>query len=61
MSSGAMNGDEVRRQKAMGRTPMGKFGSPEDIANAVYFLVSEAAAYITGTVLPVDGGNSIGF
>jgi NAD(P)-dependent dehydrogenase (short-subunit alcohol dehydrogenase family) len=61
MSSGAMNGDEVRKQKAMGRTPMGKFGSPEDIADAVHFLVSEAAGYITGTVLPVDGGNSIGF
>lgn len=61
MSNGAMNNDPQRKQKALSRTPMGKFGCPEDIADAVYFLVSGAAKYITGIVLPVDGGNSIGF
>jgi 3-oxoacyl-[acyl-carrier protein] reductase len=37
-------------------TPLGRFGTTEDIANAVTFLVSEEAAYITGQVLAVDGG-----
>lgn len=45
-------------QKAeMARTiPLGRAGQPEDVANAVLFLVSEGAAYITGQVLNVDGG-----
>ena len=38
------------------RTPMGRLGKPEDIANAVAFLVSDDAAFITGRVLAVDGG-----
>ncbi len=37
-------------------TPMGRFGKPEDIANAVAYLVSEEASFITGVVLQVDGG-----
>ncbi|MFH2035639.1 MAG: 3-oxoacyl-[acyl-carrier-protein] reductase [Candidatus Zixiibacteriota bacterium] len=37
-------------------TPLGRFGSPEDIANAVAFLASDDASYITGQVLGVDGG-----
>jgi len=61
MSSGAMDDDPQRKQKAMSRTPLGKFGCPEDIADAARFLVSDEAGYITGTVLPVDGGNAIGF
>ena len=61
MSNGAMNNDPQRKQKALSRTPLGKFGSPQDIADAVCFLTSDAAKYITGVVLPVDGGNSIGF
>ena len=36
--------------------PMGKFGQPEDVAKVVLFLASEAAGYITGQVLRVDGG-----
>jgi NAD(P)-dependent dehydrogenase (short-subunit alcohol dehydrogenase family) len=40
---------------------MAKFGKPADIGWAAVFLASEAAAYITGASLPVDGGNSIGF
>jgi len=40
---------------------MGKLGLPEDVAEAIYYLTSDAAKYITGVVLPVDGGNSVGF
>ncbi|MEO8470156.1 MAG: 3-oxoacyl-[acyl-carrier-protein] reductase [Chloroflexota bacterium] len=38
------------------QTPLGRFGTPEEIANAVAFLASDEAAYITGQVLAVDGG-----
>ena len=41
--------------------PMGRWGRAEDIANAALFLASDEAAYITGVVLPVDGGYTIGF
>jgi len=61
MSARALNGDMERMQKVMSRTPMGKLGDPADVADAVLFLTSDAAKYITGVVLPVDGGNSIGF
>jgi NAD(P)-dependent dehydrogenase (short-subunit alcohol dehydrogenase family) len=57
----AMNGDPARRDKAMDRTPMGTWGKPDDIGWAAVFLASEAAKFITGVSLPVDGGNSIGF
>lgn len=61
MSKTAMGGDPDRFSRAMRRTPMGKFGQPEDIGWAAVFLASDAARYITGVSLPVDGGNSIGF
>jgi NAD(P)-dependent dehydrogenase (short-subunit alcohol dehydrogenase family) len=61
MSSKALNGDKERKGKVMARTPMGKLGDPSDIGDAALFLASDAARYITGVVLPVDGGNSIGF
>lgn len=61
MSAKALDSDPERKQKVMSRTPMGHLGEPEDVAEAVYFLSSDAAKYITGVVLPVDGGNSIGF
>ncbi len=49
--------DPVEAVKAIGRTiPLGRVGQPEDIAQAVYFLASPAAAYITGATLVVDGG-----
>lgn len=38
------------------KTPIGRLGAPEDIANAYVFLASDAAAFITGTTLSVDGG-----
>jgi NAD(P)-dependent dehydrogenase (short-subunit alcohol dehydrogenase family) len=49
--------DPPEAVKAIGRTiPLGRVGQPEDIAQAVYFLASPAAAYITGATLVVDGG-----
>lgn len=57
----AMNGDIPRRDKAMDRTPMGTWGKPDDVGWAAVFLASQAAKFITGVSLPVDGGNSIGF
>ena len=61
MTAKAFEGDPERKAKVIGRTPMGKMGSPEDIANAAYFLASDASGFITGEVIKVDGGNSIGF
>ena len=40
--------------------PLGRFGSVDDIAGAVEFLASEAASYITGALIPVDGGLGMG-
>jgi NAD(P)-dependent dehydrogenase (short-subunit alcohol dehydrogenase family) len=61
MSSLALDKDPERKKKVLSRTPLGRLGKPEEVADAAYFLVSEEASYITGVVLPVDGGNSIGF
>jgi NAD(P)-dependent dehydrogenase (short-subunit alcohol dehydrogenase family) len=61
MSEKALNGDVERKRKVISRTPMGHLGSPSDIGEAALFLSSEGARYVTGIVLPVDGGNSIGF
>lgn len=61
MSARALNDDPERKNKVLSRTPMGKLGQPADVAEAVYFYTTEGAKFVTGTVLPVDGGNSIGF
>ncbi|MBP6022559.1 SDR family NAD(P)-dependent oxidoreductase [Ferruginibacter sp.] len=61
MTDAALNSDPERKAKVFGRTPMGKMGQPSDIGDAALFLATDASKYITGVVLPVDGGNSIGF
>ena len=48
--------DSARSEAIIARTPFGRWGRPEDIGGAVVFLCSEAAGFVTGTVLPVDGG-----
>jgi 3-oxoacyl-[acyl-carrier protein] reductase len=47
---------EALKAEITARTPLGRFGTTEEVANAVAFLASEEAAYITGQVLAVDGG-----
>jgi len=61
MSGKAFDGDAERIRKVLSRTPLGKLGHPADVAEAAYFLASDRSGYLTGIVLPVDGGNSIGF
>lgn len=61
MSAKALNNDPERKNKVLSRTPMGKLGKPSDVADAVHFYASDESKYLTGTVLCVDGGNSIGF
>ncbi|HOT93115.1 MAG TPA: 3-oxoacyl-[acyl-carrier-protein] reductase [Anaerolineae bacterium] len=51
--------DEALRERLRTLIPLGRFGTAEDVAGAVAFLASEEAAYITGVVLPVDGGLSM--
>jgi len=46
----------ARGQKIVDHTPMGKFGNPEDLHGAILFLLSDLSKFITGIVLPVDGG-----
>ena len=47
---------ETVKEKALADIPLGKMGEPEDVANAVLFLASDQASYITGQVVNVDGG-----
>jgi NAD(P)-dependent dehydrogenase (short-subunit alcohol dehydrogenase family) len=48
--------NETVKQWLIDRTPIGRIGRPEDVANAVSFLASESASFVTGTTLLVDGG-----
>jgi 3-oxoacyl-[acyl-carrier protein] reductase len=49
---------ESEREYAKAEIPLGRFGEPEEIAAVALFLASEQASYVTGTVIPVDGGSS---
>ena len=61
MSRKALEGDPTRKNKIISRTPMARLGEPADIGWAAVYLTSPAARFVTGVVLPVDGGVSIGF
>lgn len=47
-----------RGQAILNHTPMGRFGAPDDLIGSLFWLVSPASAFVTGTVIPVDGGFS---
>lgn len=61
MSRKALDGDPQRKERILRRTPMARLGEPNDIGMAAVYLCSPAAKFVTGVVLPVDGGASIGF
>jgi NAD(P)-dependent dehydrogenase (short-subunit alcohol dehydrogenase family) len=61
MNRGIFQRDPARLERILARTPLGRLGDPGDVAEAAVFLASDAAAFVTGACLPVDGGASIGF
>lgn len=54
--TGALQADPGRSQGILARTPLKRWGTSEDVAGAALFLASPAASFITGVVLPIDGG-----
>jgi gluconate 5-dehydrogenase len=57
----ALASDPARKAKVLGRIPQNKFGEPDDIGWAAVYLASPAAKYVSGVVLPVDGGAAESF
>ena len=57
----ALAGDPARKARILARTPMARFGAPEDIGWAAVYLSSPAAKFVNGVLLPVDGGAASGF
>ncbi|MEO4001452.1 SDR family oxidoreductase [Mesorhizobium sp. CAU 1732] len=52
----ALQADPERSEAILSRTPMKRWGQPQDIVGGVLFLASPAAAFVTGAILPIDGG-----
>ena len=52
--------DPIKKKRLVDTHPLGRLGTPEDVANAVVFLASDLASWITGQALAVDGGFSAG-
>lgn len=61
MLRNALRGDPEREKKILSRTPLSRFGDPEEIGWAAVYLCSPSASFVTGTILPVDGGAHVGF
>ena len=61
MSRKAFAGDPTRKNKIISRTPMARLGDPEDVGWAAVYLTAPAAKFVTGSILPVDGGVAMGF
>ncbi len=51
---------EDRKNEIVGNVPLGRYATPEEVADVAVFLASPAAGYITGAVIPVDGGLGMG-
>ncbi|ETF04310.1 short-chain dehydrogenase [Advenella kashmirensis W13003] len=52
----ALQNDESRARPILDRTPLKRWGTPQDVARAVVFLCSDASSFMTGVIMPVDGG-----
>lgn len=52
--------EEDRKKEILGQIPLGRFASTDEVAGTVQWLASDAAAYVTGAVIPVDGGLGMG-
>lgn len=52
----ALQDDPARSAPILARTPLGRWGTPTDVAGPVLFLASELAQFVTGAIVPVDGG-----
>lgn len=56
MAAASVLVDEAARRRVMSRTPMRRFGQPSEVADVVAFLASDAASYVTGEIVVIDGG-----
>jgi NAD(P)-dependent dehydrogenase (short-subunit alcohol dehydrogenase family) len=45
-----------RGKKIIAGTPMGRYGKPEELVGAIVYLCSDAASFVTGSIIPIDGG-----
>ncbi len=61
MSRKAFEGDPARKEKILALTPMGKLGEPADIGHAAVYLSSDAAKFVIGVIMPVDGERASDF